>query len=94
MKLTTLEISWHGKEPIFSVDFSSHSKTTRLATCGADFNIRVRSSFLCLRRCEIIHCDDFKIRITGRFRYGPCVRSKKANQKWISELICHDIQRQ
>ena len=41
MKLTTPEISWHGKEPLFSLDFSLNNKSTRLATSGADSNIRI-----------------------------------------------------
>ena len=40
MKLFTPEISWHQKEPIFSVDFCP--QTWKLATCGADFTIKVR----------------------------------------------------
>ena len=39
MKLFTPEISWHQKEPIFSVDFCP--QTWKLATCGADFTIKV-----------------------------------------------------
>ena len=39
MKLITPEISWHQKEPIFSVDFCSRS--WKLASCGADFTIKV-----------------------------------------------------
>ena len=41
MRLTTPEISWHGKEPLFSLDFALNNKSTRLATSGADSNIRV-----------------------------------------------------
>ncbi|XP_066926950.1 chromatin assembly factor 1 subunit B-like [Clytia hemisphaerica] len=39
MKLITPEISWHQKEPIFSVDFCP--ETWKLASCGADFTIKV-----------------------------------------------------
>ena len=39
MKVFTPEISWHQKEPIFSVDFCS--STWRLATAGADFTVKV-----------------------------------------------------
>lgn len=39
MKLITPEISWHQKEPIFSIDFCP--ETWKLASCGADFTIKV-----------------------------------------------------
>lgn len=39
MKVFTPEISWHQKEPIFSVDFCN--STWKLASAGADFTIKV-----------------------------------------------------
>lgn len=39
MKLFTPEISWHQKEPIFSVDFCP--QTWKLASCGADFTVKI-----------------------------------------------------
>ncbi|XP_065649687.1 chromatin assembly factor 1 subunit B isoform X2 [Hydra vulgaris] len=39
MKLYTPEISWHQKEPIFSVDFCPN--TFKLASSGADFTIKI-----------------------------------------------------
>lgn len=39
MKVETPQVSWHAREPIFSVDFSS---SARLATAAADSVIRVR----------------------------------------------------
>ncbi|XP_038077841.1 chromatin assembly factor 1 subunit B-like isoform X2 [Patiria miniata] len=49
MKLDTPEISWHGREPIYSVDFqpcnpsTSKKEPRRLATagCGTDSNLRI-----------------------------------------------------
>ncbi|XP_022107613.1 chromatin assembly factor 1 subunit B-like [Acanthaster planci] len=49
MKLDTPEISWHGREPIYSVDFqpcnsgASKKEPRRLATagCGTDGNLRI-----------------------------------------------------
>ena len=42
MKLSTPEIAWHGKEPIFSVDFSQVSTSLwRLASAGGDSDIKV-----------------------------------------------------
>eukprot|EP00794_Sanderia_malayensis_P000365 gene365-998_t len=39
MKVFTPEISWHQKEPIFSVDFCK--STWRLASAGADFTVKI-----------------------------------------------------
>lgn len=41
MRLHTPEISWHGKEPVFSVDFSKVGSIWRLASAGADNDIKV-----------------------------------------------------
>ena len=41
MKLDTPEIAWHGKEPILSVDFSKVGSTWRLASAGADKDVKV-----------------------------------------------------
>jgi len=43
MRLDTPEIAWHGKEPILSVDFSKIGSTWRLASAGADNDVKVRS---------------------------------------------------
>lgn len=43
MKLDTPEIAWHGKEPILSVDFSKIGSTWRLASAGADNDVKVES---------------------------------------------------
>lgn len=45
MKLDTPEIAWHGKEPILSVDFSKIGSKWRLASAGADNDVKV----FCLR---------------------------------------------
>ena len=42
MKLDTPEISWHGKEPILSIDFSKTGSTWRLASAGADNDVKVK----------------------------------------------------
>lgn len=41
MKLTTPEIVWHGKEPVFSADFHHCGDLLRLATGGADKDVKV-----------------------------------------------------
>ena len=41
MKLSTPEIVWHGKEPVFSADFHKNGATWRLATGGADHDVKV-----------------------------------------------------
>ena len=42
MKFTTPEIAWHGRDPIYSVDFQYiKGSIQRLATCGTDRHIRV-----------------------------------------------------
>ena len=41
MRLNTPEIAWHGKEPIFSVDFSKIGSSCRLASAGADKDVKV-----------------------------------------------------
>lgn len=39
MRAKTLQIVWHGKEPVFSLDFHPSGM---LATAGADKDIKVR----------------------------------------------------
>jgi chromatin assembly factor 1 subunit B len=39
MKVDTLMVLWHSKEPVFSVDFHPSG---RLATSGADNDIKVK----------------------------------------------------
>ena len=46
MKLSTPEIVWHGKEPVFSADFHRNGATWRLATGGADHDVKVGGSDL------------------------------------------------
>ena len=41
MKLMTPEIVWHSKEPVFSADFHRRGPNWRLATGGADNDIKV-----------------------------------------------------
>lgn len=43
MRLDTPEIAWHGKEPILSVDFSKIGSTWRLASAGADNDVKIWS---------------------------------------------------
>ncbi len=50
MKAKTLQIVWHGKEPVFSLDFCP-SIPSLLATGGADKDIKVRSSTPRCRAC-------------------------------------------
>lgn len=44
MKGGTVQILWHGSDPILSVDF--HEPTGFLATAGADRDIKVRRTVL------------------------------------------------
>ena len=49
MKVNTPEISWHAKDPIYSVDFQYVAGDIyRMATCGTDRNIRVMHVLFCL----------------------------------------------
>ena len=57
MKLSTPEIAWHGKEPIFSVDFSKTGPTWRLASAGADNDVKVSLT----SQTEIIYLPIFPI---------------------------------
>ena len=42
MKVTTPEINWHGRDPIYSADFQFKTgKLQRLATCGTDKRVTV-----------------------------------------------------
>ena len=43
MKVSTPEISWHGKEAIFSIDIQCklHKQPQRIATASLDSNVRV-----------------------------------------------------
>lgn len=46
MKFDTPEIAWHGKEPILSVDFSKVGSKWRLASAGADNDVKVSSAWI------------------------------------------------
>jgi hypothetical protein len=41
MRVKTPQISWHGREPIYSIDYHSSG---RIATAGGDNDIKVRIS--------------------------------------------------
>ena len=41
MKVSTPEIVWHGKKPVFSADFHRNGPKWRLATGGADNDVKV-----------------------------------------------------
>lgn len=41
MKLSTPEIVWHNKEPVFTVDFHRNGPNWRLVTGGADNDVKV-----------------------------------------------------
>ena len=47
MRVTTPEINWHGKDPVYGVDFTTGADVgegaARLATCGTDCHVRVWS---------------------------------------------------
>ena len=42
MKVTTPEIAWHARDPIYSIDFQYvRDDIQRLATCGTDRHVRI-----------------------------------------------------
>ena len=54
MKCTTPEISWHGRDPIYSIDFQYlHGKKHRIATCGTDQLVRVCWTYVSLRYTHV-----------------------------------------
>jgi chromatin assembly factor 1 subunit B len=55
MKVTTPEISWHERDPIYSVDFQpGNRKIKRIATTGVDKFVRVRDILVLVLRMLII----------------------------------------
>lgn len=57
MKVTTPEISWHERDPIYSVDFQpGNRKVKRIATTGVDKFIRV--SIMSIRKLlfQLLEC--------------------------------------
>ncbi len=46
MFVTTPEIVWHNKEPVFSIDFHRNGGMCRLASAGSDFSVKVRLDFV------------------------------------------------
>ena len=65
MKLSTPEIVWHGKEPVFSADFHRNGAVWRLATAGADQDVKVGAKqFIKLNIAEsLAEVNLFKINI-------------------------------
>ena len=53
MRLHTPEISWHGKEPVYSVDFSKVGPNWRLASAGADNDVKVQLQLSYLLRWSL-----------------------------------------
>lgn len=51
MKFDTPEIAWHGKEPILSVDFSKVGSKWRLASAGADNDVKVAQCGFMIKNC-------------------------------------------
>ena len=58
MKTVTPEISWHERDPIYSVDFQHQSGSVqRLATCGTDRCVRVSVMWLIsYKNRQLISC--------------------------------------
>eukprot|EP00983_Pelagomonas_calceolata_P129847 1161640-Pelagomonas_calceolata.AAC.13 len=48
MKAKTLQIVWHGKEPVFTLDFHP-TNPALLATGGADKDIKARLAPVCIQ---------------------------------------------
>lgn len=61
MKVKVLQIVWHNKEPIFSLDFDASGT---LATAGADSEIKVNAS-----RSSILRLDAY----VGCFSCFNCI---------------------
>ena len=58
MKLATPEIVWHSKEPLLSADFHRAGPSWRLATGGADNDVKVKLYSILLTVLPImIHVD-------------------------------------
>ena len=55
MKLTTPQIVWHGKEPVFSADFHHSGDLWRLATGGADKDVKVEATHTITHVCMETH---------------------------------------
>ena len=41
MKLSTPEIVWHNKKPVYTVDFQRNGTSWRMATGGGDNDVKV-----------------------------------------------------
>ena len=53
MKLNTPEIAWHEKKPILGIDFSKVGSKCRLASAGADNDVKVRIKYI-IENCVLI----------------------------------------
>ena len=55
MKLNTPEIAWHEKKPILGIDFSKVGSKCRLASAGADNDVKVRIKYIIENFVLIFH---------------------------------------
>ena len=55
MKLNTPEIAWHEKKPILGIDFSKVGSKCRLASAGADNDVKVRIKYIIKNFVLIFH---------------------------------------
>lgn len=55
MKLNTPEIAWHEKKPILGIDFSKVGSKCRLASAGADNDVKVRIKYIIENVVLIFH---------------------------------------
>ena len=53
MKFITPEIVWHSKQPVYSVDFSVNLSSYRLASAGADKEIKIWEISLVEERIQL-----------------------------------------
>lgn len=95
MKLNTPEISWHGKEPVLSVDFCKIGSTLKFATAGADNDVKVdrRSVEFNLFSVALVQILVYIISMLS-CRYGRYVLIRKAVLKLSSSRIFQDITKQ
>ena len=82
MKLSTPEIVWHGKEPVFSADFHRNGAVWRLATAGADQDVKVGAKQFNIAE-SLAEVNLFKINIPTDLEGGEERRQRKRQNENI-----------
>ena len=91
MRVKTLQVHWHEKQPIFSCDFEPiRGGKQRLATAGGDAAVRVSSLFLFL----FLPFPPLGRILTWDVRYGASRRRKRKNcHNWSTLPRSNDTRR-